>query len=124
MKFSPIITVVSIALCVSSCATLFTGTSDKISFQSEPQGAKVFVKGIERCTTPCKVSISRSLSATEAQMSLPGYEKKTFELTRAFNGVSLLNFFGLIGWGVDAATGAVMKYDTKGYNFEMNKKTN
>ncbi|WP_103327977.1 PEGA domain-containing protein [Bacteroidetes bacterium endosymbiont of Geopemphigus sp.] len=124
MKFSPIITIVSIAFFVSSCATLFTGTSDKISFQSEPQGAKVFVKGIERCTTPCRVSISRSLTTTKAQMSLPGYEKKIFELTRTFNGISLLNFFGFIGWGVDAATGAVMKYDIKGYNFDMNEKTN
>lgn len=124
MKFFHVTAIVSIAFCVSSCGTLFTGTSDKISFQSQPKGAKVLVKGIERCTTPCTVSISRSLSPVEAQVSLRGYENKNFELIRAFNGISLLNFFGLIGWGVDVATGAVMKYDTKGYHFEMEKKTN
>lgn len=34
------------AFFLSSCATLFTGTSDMISFNSEPGGAIVFINGV------------------------------------------------------------------------------
>lgn len=35
------------AISTTSCASIITGTSDKISFTSQPEGAKVFHKGIE-----------------------------------------------------------------------------
>ena len=31
------------------------------------------------------------------------------------------NLGSLIGWGVDAATGVLMKYDKKGYDIELEK---
>ncbi|MDQ0594566.1 hypothetical protein QFZ37_002935 [Chryseobacterium ginsenosidimutans] len=52
----------AILLSTTSCATIITGTKDKITFNSTPEGAKVFHKGIEKCTTPCTAEISRSLS--------------------------------------------------------------
>ena len=39
-----------------------------------------------------------------------------------FNGVSILNLFGLLGWGIDAATGSLKKYDTKVYNITLDEK--
>ena len=40
------------ALSLTSCATIFTGTSDAITFNSTPEGANAFEAGIEQCTTP------------------------------------------------------------------------
>ena len=34
-------------LSLTSCATIFTGTTDKITFNSKPEGAKVYYKGYE-----------------------------------------------------------------------------
>ena len=42
-------------LSLTSCATILTGTSDKITFNSSPEGAKVLDAGIEKCTTPCTI---------------------------------------------------------------------
>src|SRR6218665_2985172 len=99
------------ALSLTSCATIFTGTTDKIEFKSTPAGALVYDRGIEKCTTPCSIAVNRSLSDKSITIKKDGYQDKTIELDRKFNAISILNFFGLIGWGVDAATGSLMKYD-------------
>ena len=110
------------ALSLTSCATIFTGTSDAITFNSTPEGAKVFEAGIEKCTTPCTYKVSRSLSQKNIEMKKDGYENKVFTLDSKFNGVSILNLFGLLGWGIDAATGSLKKYDTKVYNITLDEK--
>ena len=110
------------ALSLTSCATIFTGTKDTISFNTNPDGAQVLVGGIERCTTPCSVPLPRTLSDKTVQLTKEGYEARTIQLDQKFNSVSILNLFGLVGWAVDAATGSLKKYDTKAYNIDLKKK--
>lgn len=117
-----VVVLLGVLTLATSCGTLFTGTSDNISFMSDPRGAKVFIRGMEKCTTPCSVSVSRSISPVEAQMKLNDHEIKSFELTRSFNGVCILNLLSILHWGVDAATGAIMKYDAKNYYLILEKK--
>jgi len=106
---------------VTSCATIFTGSKDTISFDSKPQGAKVFIDGLEVCKTPCTTQVKRSLSEKLAEIKLDGYETRVITLDRKFNAVSIINLGSLIGWGIDAATGSIMKYDKKGYDIELEK---
>lgn len=110
------------ALSLTSCATIFTGTSDPITFNSNPEGAKVFEAGIEKCTTPCTYKVSRSLSQKTVEVRKDGYENKVVGLDSKFNGVSILNLFGILGWGIDAATGSLKKYDTKVYEIKLDEK--
>ncbi|QBJ84841.1 PEGA domain-containing protein [Chryseobacterium gleum] len=114
----------SIALSTTSCATIFTGTRDPITFSSNPEGATVFHKGIEKCTTPCTVKISRSLSKQTVTFEKEGFEKKEVKLTKNFNAVTLLNIIlgGAIGVGIDAATGSLTKYSPKKYDVELEAK--
>jgi len=109
---------------LTSCATIFTGTKDSITFNSKPEGAKVVHKGVEKCTTPCTVEFPRSLSKQQVELKLDGFQTKEFKLDNKFNGVTLANilFGGLIGFGIDLATGSFIKYDTKAYNVEMEAK--
>ena len=111
-------------LTLSSCATIFTGSKDEISFTSKPEGAKVMIKGLEKCVTPCTTSIQRSLSNEQVELKLDGYQTKTFALEKKFNAVTLINIIGggLIGFGIDAATGSLMKYDKKAYDLELEQK--
>ncbi|MBC7556137.1 MAG: PEGA domain-containing protein [Chryseobacterium sp.] len=109
---------------MTSCATIFTGSKDEISFNSKPEGAKVMVKGLEKCKTPCTTSMQRSLSNEQVEFKLDGYQTKTIALDKKFNAVSLINILGggIIGFGIDAATGSLMKYDTKAYNVDLDTK--
>lgn len=51
MKKSTFMTAIMLVfiLLTSSCATIFTGTSDTIRFNSNPQGASIYIDGIEIC---------------------------------------------------------------------------
>ncbi|WP_027386042.1 PEGA domain-containing protein [Chryseobacterium gregarium] len=114
----------SITLSATSCATIFTGTKDKITFNSTPEGAKVMHKGVEKCTTPCTAEIPRSLSKQMVTFEKEGFNNKEVKLTKTFNPVTLLNILlgGAIGVGIDAATGSLTKYSPKEYKVELEAK--
>ena len=38
---------------------------------------------------------------------------------KSFNAVSILNLTNLLGWGIDFATGALNKFDKKGYDITL-----
>lgn len=110
-----------VALLLSSCATIFTGTKDRISFNSNPQGAVIYKDGVELCTTPCSYKMKRSISDTDIEIKLDGYETRLITLDKEFNVVSILNLGNLIGWGIDAISGSVLKYDRKTYDLTLTK---
>lgn len=107
---------------MTSCATIFTGTKDVISFDSNVPKTKVMINGMERCQTPCQTKVKRTLGTETVTFVSNGYQAKTIELDTKFNGVSIINLANVLGWGIDLATGAVNKYDQKVYNVELEKK--
>lgn len=119
-----IVLLAGITLSTTSCSTIFTGTKDSISFTSNPEGAKVFHKGIEKCVTPCTLEIQRSLSKQTVTFEKEGFTSKEVKLTKNFNAVTLLNilFGGAIGVGIDAASGSLTKYSPKAYTAELEAK--
>jgi hypothetical protein len=106
---------------MTGCATIFTGTRDRISFVSTPSGAVIYKDGIEICTTPCNYNVKRSLNDTEVEFKLDGYETRLITLDKELNLVSIINLGNLFGWGIDALSGAVMKYDRKPYDLKLTK---
>lgn len=128
MVFKPrfILPVLLVGVLSQSCATLFTGTHDRIYFNSIPAGATVEIDGFPQGVTPTSVLVKRTLSSKTAVLRLEGYQTRQFQVDQTFNAVSLLDFLWLplfwIPGIVDLATGAVMRYDPKGYNIELVKK--
>ena len=110
-----------IPIMMTSCATIFTGTKDTISFDSNIPKTKVMINGMERCQTPCQTKVKRTLGTETVTFVSNGYQAKTIELDSKFNGVSIINLASILGWGIDLATGAVNKYDQKIYNVELEK---
>ncbi len=121
MKSKLFILAIASLFLMTSCATIFTGTKDSLRFDSNPKGAKVYVDGIEVGKTPCTTVVKRSLTDKFAEIRLDGYETRVITLDRTFNVVSIINLGSLLGWAIDAATGALMKYDRKGYFIELEK---
>lgn len=106
-------------LLVQGCATIFTGTSDTVTFETDPPGARVIVNGIDLGRTPLTTSFRRSLHPQFINYRLDGYEQRTVEMGRRLNGVAYANllclwFFALCG-GVDGFSGALMVYDPASY---------
>lgn len=107
---------------MTSCATLFTGTKDRITFNSNPSGATIYIDGVEQCKTPCTMNVKRSIDDTDVEFKLDGYETRLITLSKEFNIVSVINLGNLFGWGIDALTGSVMKYDRKTYDITLDDK--
>lgn len=110
-----------LALFSTSCATIFTGTSDQVTFESNPSGATVFVDGVELCITPCKERVDRSVNDQEVEFVLDGYKTKVIELDKEFNVISIINLGSPLGWVVDLITGSVRKCKKKYYRVDLER---
>jgi hypothetical protein len=122
MKKHIFLLLTAISLLTTSCATLFTGTKDTIKFNSTPAGATIYKNGVEQCKTPCELRVNRSIMDTYIDYKLDGYETQLITLDKEFNIIAILNFVNLFGWFIDAASGAVLQYDTKEYNITLTEK--
>lgn len=110
-------------LSMTSCATLFTGVTDNIHFETKPYGAKVYIDEEEVCeTTPCYAEVKRSVfHKKSAKIELDSYKTKVIPLKRRFNETSLINLHLLHYWAIDALTGSLIKYDKKNHFIELEK---
>ena len=110
--------IVALAAAVGGCASVPRGTTENISITSMPAGAEATISGLDAptaCITPCAIVAKRSadISITFAK---PGFETEVVTLTKevpvtgadGFAGNVLAG--GLIGMGVDAATGAAQDH--------------
>lgn len=94
------------------CATLFKGTSQKVSYSSEPSGAKVYVTGQLMGTTPFELEMKVNRTYT-IEFRKEGYENKTVVLNNSIGaGWIILDVLGgFIPVIIDAATGAWYSLD-------------
>ncbi|WP_316846182.1 PEGA domain-containing protein [Pedobacter psychrodurus] len=116
------IAAVSATLLLSSCATIFTGTTQTVQINSNPPAAAIEVDGVKTGVTPMAVSLKKGFTGQTISLKLDGYETKTFQPQTTFNPVAILNVIGLFGFAIDAATGSMMKYDPKVYEFTLEPK--
>lgn len=96
-------------LALSGCATILHGTTQEIPITSEPSGADVTV-GDLKATTPARLELARGTPHT-VQIAKEGYRTETVQLEKVISGAVAGNIIagGLIGWGIDAASGAQYK---------------
>ena len=116
------LTLASLSLLLASCATIFTGTSQKIEFTSEPEGAEIIIDGVEMGVTPATVDVKKPalMEDRKITLQLEGYQDKTFVLQKDFQMVSVLNIFlGGLSFAVDILTGAMFYYSPEKYEITM-----
>jgi len=112
---------IAIVTMMTSCATLFTGTKDDISFNTIPQGATVYKGGLELGKTPCKIPMKRSLNRVEVEVKLTGYDTRIVELEKDYNMVAIADILFWPGIFVDMATGSMYIYSRSHYDLELTK---
>lgn len=77
---------------------------------SDPPDALVTVESGESFKTPCKIKLSRKTDHI-LTVTKDGYQTEQIQVMKTISGAVAGNILagGLIGWGVDAATGAQYK---------------
>jgi len=111
------------AFVFTSCATILSGTSDEITFNSDPGGADIMLDGLKLGKTPATVSIKRPwFGNKEITLKLDGYEDRTFMLQKEFNTMAICNLASWPGWIIDVVTGTIMKYSKTNYNLDLDPK--
>lgn len=98
-------------LVVQGCATVTRGTTEAFVVDSEPVGANVTLSSGERCRTPCTLTRKRKDSFM-VTIELDGYETVQTQVQSQVAGGGAAGMAGnvlvggIIGVGVDAASGA------------------
>jgi hypothetical protein len=113
-----LLAVAALVLPCIGCASISRGTTENISISSTPPGATAELSGLDNptsCVTPCVVVVKRSADIT-VTINKEGYEPQVIPLTKEIAGSGAAGFAGnvlvggLVGMGVDAATGAAQDH--------------
>lgn len=109
--------VMAAVVSTGACATVFGGgSSQAVSIDLTPAAASFVVKsssGLElaRGSGTQSVSLPRR-NDYQIQISAPGYQTRSFAITKATNGWIWANLLvGFVGFGVDFATGSAYKLE-------------
>ncbi|MGY3440389.1 translation initiation factor 2 [Bradyrhizobium sp. USDA 4473] len=111
--------IVAATLCVAlgGCASVTRGTTETISIASTPAGATADI-GLDiptACVTPCAIQAKRNADIV-VTISKDGYQSQIIPLTKDISGSGGAGFAGnlllggVVGMGVDAATGAALDH--------------
>ena len=120
MRKSLILLVIITILFITGCATVFKGTSQEITFETSPSGAKVLLDGNLVGTTPFTMSVKKN-KYKSFRVELDGYNTIQRQMTKEYDLISLLNIF----WDLsttDLLTGAAFEYAENSYYIELQKK--
>lgn len=96
---------------LSGCATITRGTTEAWTVESDPAGAQVTLSSGETCTTPCTLEKKRK-DPFQVTVELDGYDTVQTQVLSQVSGGGAAGMAGnvlvggLIGVGVDAASGA------------------
>lgn len=104
----------------SACATIISGTTQEVTFDSEPQGVQVTVNAKVLGKTPFAVQLDKKADQT-VEFYLDGYKRQTRQLTTRMEGWFWGNIVigGLFGSTTDGATGSIHEYSPNQYYVTM-----
>lgn len=95
------------------CASILSGSKEKLTFESDPPGATVSVAGAELGKTPLSVEVKRG-DKQPLMVQLAGYKTYKTDLPTKTNILTFLNIifgsFGFFSCTTDANTGAIRTY--------------
>jgi hypothetical protein len=116
------ILILSLMFVLVSCATLFSDSSDKITFTSEPSDAQVYLNGVQIGKTPLTYEVDRAtFQQSEIVIKKDGYESKNFMLGRTLATASIFNLTSWLSWLTDATSGNMIEYSPRAYFIDLRK---
>ena len=117
--------VFSILLCATtSCASIFCGSKAKVTFDCNvKEGVLLTIDGIKyhNVNFPFTTKVNRGFDDTIVKAEAETYQTETIVIDKKFNPVAIINLCEVLGWAIDAATGAITKPDRNYYQIELKK---
>jgi hypothetical protein len=108
----------SVLICslgLSGCATILTGSTDKVQVTSQEPGTEFSYNGIPFAKgESASFELPRGMVAS-LQGSKAGCETTVITTSQTLNPVTFLNIINLFGFIVDSATGAMFKASPTNY---------
>jgi hypothetical protein len=110
-RFSVLSALAAICAMTSGCATITRGTTEVLVIETTPSGADVELSNGSRCKSPCSLELKRKNNIV-VDISRTGFDPVRVNVLSQIAGAGAAGmagnvvFGGLIGVGVDAATGA------------------
>ncbi|MDE2490964.1 MAG: PEGA domain-containing protein [Elusimicrobia bacterium] len=116
MKRRSVFTLAAICVAFSGCASIVSGRTQEVSFNSNPSGATVTIDGRPYGTTPVTTMLHRE-SGSVVVFSKPGYKPLSLNLETTINGWFWGNIVtgGVTGSTTDGVTGAIHEYSPGQY---------
>lgn len=101
---------------LNGCASIVSGTDQKVSFDSEPEGATISIAGREIGKTPLTTSIDKDQNLV-LSFQKKGYKEHSARLSTSLNSWFWGNivFGGFLGSTTDNASGAMYQYSPDQY---------
>ena len=117
--------ILSILILTSSCATIMTGKTQEVTFDSEPQGAEVTVNGRVIGKTPTTIQLDKKTDQS-VSFKLEGYKTQTRTLETKISAWFMGNIVlgGFIGSTTDGITGGMHEYSPNQYYITLSKYNN
>jgi len=102
------------------CATIVKGTTQSIPVASDPSRADVWVDGNLRGRTPVDLELKRKRNHL-VTIEKAGHQSKSVPVVKDVGGAVWGNILlgGLIGWGVDATSGAQNNLNPKSISVKL-----
>ena len=104
---------------LAACGTLFSGTTQNITIDSNVKGVKIYDSGAVLCETPCNVRLSRQRGEKNLIAKKEGYEDARVLLRSSINAISLINIFTIYGFSTDLTTGSLWEYSPNSFYVNM-----
>ena len=100
-----------------SCGTILNAGKAKVALTAKNQdGTTVLVNGLEKGVTPLTIKVKADDIIT---FEKDGFEKRQVIVDSKFNTITILNLFSILGWGIDAISGALKIPDTRLYTVTL-----
>lgn len=114
VRITPAFALMVIALTASACATIVDGTSQPVTFNSEPNRAKIFINGVQVGVTPLTIQVKRTKN-TMVTAKKDGYEQQQIPLQTKVNTYFWGNILFLYGSTTDYFSDAMVEYSPNMY---------
>lgn len=112
--------VLALFMLIAGCASLFSGIEQEMTFKSDPEGATVYVDGLEKGKTPLVVKLRKD-EYKNVTFKKIGYRDEVVTLHSKLDPIGLLNLIVITGFTTDALTGAMFEYAPGQYLVKLEK---
>lgn len=106
---------------LTACGTIFSGTSQKMTFDANVSDVDIYIDGFKTCKTPCTTEIPRENHRLLISARKEGYQEEILSVRPGFNAVAVFNTTALTSWTTDFVAGGIWEYKRDKFYVEMKK---